>query len=348
MASSFAERSQELNRRFLGDPEPRLPVGNPSTRKETAIAARVASEASSLAEWLESGGVDAGLEAELVHFLAGSVFCTALTAYNNLGSWQLWSERAERARRHASLSTGTAELFALLDHVEAIRLCQRYESSKAEAMARTLIPRFESLECFDQAARVRFLLARTVKDQGRSLEALKLFEEVGEAAVEGGDIALQCLALCMRAQALGAQGQFEAAFQLVAQAVPLARCSGWPLVEAEIKGTEGELLRDRGDLIGSIVAYSGAMRCYERLGMLGFAAYVRVVLAETLVLAARPLEAVGHIAAALEIIDQRNISSEAFAAIRILRKALRRQKGDFDALHRLRNELHRMKDEGRL
>lgn len=348
VASSFDERSVELNNRFLGDSAIAVAYWEWLDSERNSNSSRVAREASRLAEWLEYFGEDAGLDQELVHFLAASTLCTALAAKNLVGNWDTWDEQAERARKHANLSTGTAELAALLDHAEAVRLCQRYESARAEAMARELIPRFELLEYFDQVARVRFLLARTVKDQGRIQEALKLFEEVSNVANQGGDLALQCLALCMRAQALGALGQFEEADRLVVEAIPAAQRSGWGWLEGEIRGTEGELLRDRGDLISSIEAYTDVAKCYEKLGLVGLAAYARVILAETLLLANRPVEATSHIAMVLEAIESRNISSEAAAALGILREALCRQKGDLRALSRLRFELQKMKEAGRL
>jgi len=348
ISSSFDERSPQLNSRFLGDETIVLTCWESLDVERNGNAREVAREATRLCDWLEEYGVDSGLEAELVHFLAAGASCTAMIAQNYLGCWDGWSQRAGKTRQHAILSDGNSELLALLDTAEAIRLCHRYESARAEAIARDLVGRYESMQLFDQAAKARFLLARVVKDQGRSLEAVGLFEEVSLAAVETGDLGLQCLALCQRAQALGCQGEFEAALRLVAEAIPLSRRSGCPWTEADVQGTVGELLRDSGDLIGSIAAYSSALRCYERLGMAGLAAYLGVILAETLLLAGRPAEAVSHIVVALRVIEKERIPKEAVVAIGLLGEALRRQKADPDALRQLREQLERMKEEGRL
>ena len=68
----------------------------------------------------------------------------------------------------------------------------------------------------------------------------------------------------------------------------------------------GELLRDRGDLGGSVTAYSDAIRCYEELGMVGMTAYMRIILAETLLLAGRAAEAVSLVVQALPVIEKKN------------------------------------------
>ena len=153
VASSFDERSVELNNRFLGDSAIAVAYWEWLDSERNSNSSRVAREASRLAEWLEYFGEDAGLDQELVHFLAASTLCTVLAAKNLVGNWDRWDEQADES----SKSTPTCQRvlrswLALLDHAEAVRLCQRYESARAEAMARELIPRFELLEYFDQVA----------------------------------------------------------------------------------------------------------------------------------------------------------------------------------------------------
>lgn len=347
MASSFRDRSAELNRRFLSDSGTAVAYWDSLDSERNSKPARVKYEASHFAAWLERHGEEAGLDEGLVHLLTAGALSAALVADNHLGEWDDWDERLAKARRHCVLAKNASDLIALLEHAEAVRLCQRCEPERAEEVARTLVPRFESLGYHDQALRVRFLLARTIKDQGRYNEAFELFEAVQQEAFDAGDLAMQAITLYMRAQVLGELEDFSAASCLLSMAMPIAKRSGWSWIEADIRATEGELRRDSGDLAGSVAAFTDAINRYESLGMQGFAAYVRVILAESLLLAARPGEAVRQITTALEVIDERSISSEAVAALGILREALRRQMGDAEALRRLRVELRHM-NEGRL
>jgi len=348
LASSESDRSEELNRRFLGDGPTVLAYWESLDSERNNQVRKVARQAASLSHWLEAFGIDAGLPEELVHFLTASSLCTAMATQNHTGCWNGWDDLMSQARRHAGLSQGTAELLALFDHLEAIRLCQTYQLQQAEALGESLIPRFEELRNFEQAARVRFLLGRLAKDQGQDQKALRLFEQVRLSATESGDLTLLCLANCQCAQLLNSLGQPNESLRLVAAARAIAARSGSPWSEADVLGTEAELRRDSGDFVGALAGYSAAMDRYEQLGMLGIAAYLRVILAETLLLANRPSDAVRHVVIALEMMDQRKIVVEGTAALTILREAVRRQQADPAALRQIRDELHRMKEEGRL
>ena len=73
--------------------------------------------------------------------------------------------------------------------------------------------------------------------------------------------------------------------------------------------------------------------------MVSLAAYLRIVLAETLLLAGRPREAEIEILAALPTIEAEQMAQEAFAALKLLRKSLDRSKLDAASLRTLRETM---------
>jgi len=69
------------------------------------------------------------------------------------------------------------------------------------------------------------------------------------------------------------------------------------------------------------------------------AAYIRVVLAETLIAASRHREAEWEILAALPTIEEQKMVPEGFAAMTLLKESVRRRKTDPVALRDLREHL---------
>jgi hypothetical protein len=68
-------------------------------------------------------------------------------------------------------------------------------------------------------------------------------------------------------------------------------------------------------------------------------AYVRIVLAETLIALSRNREAEWQIAAALPTVEDQRMVPEGFAAVALLRDSVKRGKADPVALRQLREEL---------
>jgi hypothetical protein len=74
------------------------------------------------------------------------------------------------------------------------------------------------------------------------------------------------------------------------------------------------------------------------------AAYVRIVLAETLLASGREGEATLEIIAALPVIEELELVQEGVAAVALLRESLRRQKADPEALKALRVQIQKMRE----
>ncbi|MGE5412931.1 MAG: hypothetical protein ACM3NW_02060, partial [Syntrophomonadaceae bacterium] len=102
---------------------------------------------------------------------------------------------------------------------------------------------------------------------------------------------------------------------------------------------KGEILRDRGRLAEAIPSYRLAVAAYASAGMMAFEAYVRILLAETLLVAGEDRDALLEILKALPIIESLGLVREGVAAVALLRESLSRQKADHQALVTLKREL---------
>src|SRR5712691_2888996 len=106
------------------------------------------------------------------------------------------------------------------------------------------------------------------------------------------------------------------------RALPLLLGSSRPSMVAGLKGTLGEACRDMGDFGTAIDLYREAISDYGELSMGTYAAYLRIVLAETLLLAGRPREAEIEILAAIPTIEKERMVEEGFAALNLLRESV--------------------------
>ena len=200
----------------------------------------------------------------------------------------------------------------------------------------------------DKVVKALFLQASNLKELGRSSEALLSLQHVRNVATAAGDDATLALSLTAMSELYGAAGQFEDAMTVARAAASSASISGCPWIAAYLQGTIGELLRDRSDYTSAAFAYRAAATKYTELGMDSFAAYTRVLLAETLLLAGYEEDAVSELLEAAPVIKRENLTREAIVALGLLREAIRHQHASPEALRELREQLTRMKEEGRL
>ena len=97
---------------------------------------------------------------------------------------------------------------------------------------------------------------------------------------------------------------------------------------AHLKSVVGESLRQQGNLAAAVSAYRDSVQDYLSLEMLTWAAYVRVVTAETLIALGRHREAEWELLAALPTIEEQKMEPEAFAAIALLKESVRMRRTD--------------------
>lgn len=339
------DRSLELSDRYFADECVLLTACERLDNDRIKFPASVELEGAALYEWMDSRANEAGLDHELVHFLAATVALATLGAKlgiqhrDNVPMW------FARIGSHLGACRGSGPLAAILEHRRITKLYLENDYSTALSCIDALASRFEALGMVANAHLVRFLKGLLLKDCGESEGALRAFNDLQGPACEGW---LASLALSSSAEVLGRQGRFAQALGLANEAFRLAQESGSLSCLALAQGTVGELLRDHGDVKASIAAYAASAVSYETAGMSALAAYSRVVIAETLLLAGRTREAACEVLAALPTIESRWLTQEAVAAIAILREAIQRQQADPDALRQLREQLQLMRREGKL
>ncbi len=341
--------SPALKKRFLSDEPVLLAVcARLNGERRNLEPAIVADEAEIVYAWLEEDGLAFGLREELIHYLAAGIALAVAFAENQIGRDNSRGKWIANAIAHSEMAIGAGPLLAVADHARLITMYADRGYAAVCSESPRLIQRFETLGMKDKALRARLLRGRAMKELGLRHEALSWTEQVHWEALQSDDLLVGALALCDRAEILSELGNFADAMAACRGATELARrCEcGW--VVANVQGTLGELLRDHGDLTSSIDAYAASVESYDALGMAPSAAYTRVVLAETLLLAGMPTKAISTVVAALPVIEREKLAKEGVAAVAILREALRRQSLDPEALRQLRIQLQQMKEEGRL
>ena len=249
---------------------------------------------------------------------------------------ELWLDRAEAAFRH------TVNPAPVLANVAYARLAMHYDAgrySRALDLLPSLIQSFERMRMDSERLKAQFLAAMCLKESGRLPEAGKSFEALvidpaikqmgslfGLALLNYGGVQAQC-------------GDTSAALDKYQQALPILEETNQRFGVAHLKSLLGEALRSKGRVAAAAEAFRGAIQDYLELEMQTWVAYMRVILAETLIALGRNREAEWEILAALPTIDEQKMVPEGFAALGLLRESVTRRQTDKDALTRVIGQL---------
>ena len=340
------ERSDELNRRFLGDPAVLLAVLaglREQIDHEPLIRLR---EATALCQWLVANLAALPSREEATYFAAE--FDWILACGNRLcgryGASQAWLDRMDQDIREV---VGSRSLKARGRYT---RLSVLHHQRLFEDVLEQLPAVVESF--FELGMRVyiykcRLLRAVSLKEIGREDEARAELEAL-TSDPEVRDKQIRALALIGLAELDGRLGRYGFAMAKLSAAGALVRGECLPVAVGHLHGIRGELLRDRGSLLEAADSYRRAISVYRAAGMVSFAAYVQVVLSETLLAAGLEDQACDEIMDALPTIAELRLVREAMAAATFLRESIRRQKPDHLALRELRSQLERMSRDGEL
>jgi tetratricopeptide (TPR) repeat protein len=337
LTTEEAERSDELAEVISSDV--RLFFGLCELLREYCDSrpARALTEASFLFKWVSERG-HIGLENERTYFL-GILALIAGTGSRFMGLRESASRWFERAHCFLSKLRNSEPELAKLAYA---RFALGYELRQYEVIVRDvpfLLVRCRTLALEEIEIKCLFLEGAALKECGKHQEALAKFLDLEERLRRSDPCRLLGGVLCRIGELYSARGWHRGAMQKYQQALPLLRESGRPSMVADLKGTVGETCRDMGKLTTAIDLYREAISDYAELSMVSLAAYLRVVLAETLLLAGRPREAEIEILAALPTIEAEQMAEERFAALKLLRKALERNKLDAASVQALRESL---------
>ena len=340
-------RSAELTSRFLGDETVLLTYCVSLDDERNRSPEGIKGHVDALYRWLLQEGLESGLDPGVRSYLLAKVAITGMVVEHHLGRderWQCWVAEANRW----ALEGKHAILAAAIQQGHLVRRFDRREYDQVILEAPSVIARLDGLSMVEPARWARLTMAAALKDAGRAEEAYRPLTEVLELALSAGDFMTASLSLANRSEVLDKSGRADEALRDAKEALVLAQKSscGWAIAVA--KAFIGEWYVDHGDVSTGIDAYRAAARTYESLGMVTRAAYMRILLADALLVAGQPTNAVSEVVAALPAIEAQRLSQEAVAAVMIVREALYRREVNSDSLRILGNQLALMKESGSL
>ncbi len=342
------ERSPGLMRRFLSEWPVLLAACDRLERERNRSPKLVESDALSLYLWLSSCPAQVGKQSELREYFLAYAALRVTTSLQYLGGDAHWNEWFARTNAHVERANGAEPLRQLVRFAHLSYLHVKGEPSIVLESIGEVIRRFQELGMTDRELSARFLESMALKDIGRLDEALIKLLEVRTMAASIADDLVLGLALAQSSQIHSELGESAKAEELAFEALPISLRSGCPWAVADVQAGLGEVLRNQADFERSIQGYRAGVAILQRAGMNAKVAYIRVILAESLLLAGRHDESAVEILNALPTIERECLNKEAVAAIAILREAMRRHSSDSGALRTLQASLQRMRDEGRL
>jgi len=336
-AIGFAHGSSEVNWRFLSDPTILLATTVMFERKRNSECTEVATNAVAACDWLRARLDDAS--AVEAWFLVGELCVSSAVALKHLGRLDDSAAWLMDARTCYGKLPKPAIHFARSDVVELALLNERHDFhpilSRIQDLKRIF---FDDGAWFEYEA-TRLLEANALKGANRLPEAIEVL-----SAMVNGDAATtnptsHCLAAINLAEMRMAEGSYDEASRCFASAATAVAKVNVPLCTAQFYGSFAECLRDQGLIPEAIGAYTASIFAFESAAMRRNAAYIRVLLAETLFAVGRDQEAVAEIATALPTIREARLFKEAIAVTRMLTDAVRRRTGDRPALIQLHEQL---------
>ena len=338
LALPFSRRTTAINSSFLSDPPVLLVTLSRLCRLANSAPSEGALGGRQLFEWLCQVD-ETSLSEERAWFAVQAAIATAgaLRQLGEVSEAGRWLESAESLLQRVSCGS------ALLLQIEYAKLTILHSRRQLNALLERLPMLVEALELRvmkAELAKARFLGACALKDAESEL-AFGAFETLVQRPEIRRDSLLLGLSLMHIGDLHGARGDYAAATQLFAQALPSLEESGISWALADFHAVVAEKLRDQGFLSAAVDGYRSAIVKYLEQGLSLRVSYIRVLLAETLTVTGREEEALGELVAALPVIERESLEKDGVVAIALLRKALSRSRADTDALRTLRVQLDR-------
>jgi len=330
-AISSAERVD-----ILADPDVLLNVVSKLRENVDRDTSRVGTEAVALYRAIREQA-SLGTFDERDYFL-GETALLAAVAFRISGDrseTEIWLDRSEAGFRQ------TVNPAPLLANVTYQRLALRFEMGRYEEVIELtpmLLETYQRLGMSREQAKCLFLEACALKESGKPGKAIALFTRLGDSFVATApDLASH--AMIELGEMHVSEGHEQAAESFFARAMAILGGLNKPALLAHVKAVFGETLQRQGRLSEAISSYQSAVEAFENLGMRTRVAYIRLVIAQALLLAERPKEAEWQILAALPTIDGEKMLPEAASALALLAESARRRKLDGSALAQVRNYL---------
>lgn len=334
LATPISERVEKGGELALEDPAVLLCVtGILDTRLETSPRT-VLEESEFFYNFLEKPPRKIGLFDEREYYL-GEFALMAGTACRLLfrrEEARVWFDRAE------SIFVLAVNGMAHVGRLAYQRMALGIEERRFEEVL-GLVPRwsetFIRLELLEDALKCRFLEGIAYWEMGQADKAISVYREICSQAEAIRSVRLIAGAASNLVRYYAVTGRVEEALSYSRKALPMLKQLENRVALAKLQWSIGDLLRGQRKLGEAAGAYRSALEEAREVGMRGDVAALHLVLADVLLDAGQDRQAEWEVRAALPIIDEERMVPEGFAALGLLREALRYRQVDRQALREL-------------
>jgi tetratricopeptide (TPR) repeat protein len=243
-----------------------------------------------------------------------------------------WLDRAEASFTRSA--NGLAHVARVAYQRLALSLEERRLSEVLE-LAPLWIESFESMGLTEDALKCRFLVGLALRESGEVDRAVTVFRDICRQAEDQRNVRLVAQASNNLAQFYRVLGNLDEAMVYARKALPLLKQLDNRVGLVKLRWGVGSILREQGKPGEAVVAYREALEEARAVGMRGDVAALHLVLADVMLDAGQDRQAEWEVRAALPIIDEEQMVPEGFAALGLLRNALRYQQVDRQALRDL-------------
>jgi tetratricopeptide (TPR) repeat protein len=243
-----------------------------------------------------------------------------------------WLDRAEANFTRAS--NGLAHV-ARVGYQRLALAAEERRFEEVQELVPLLAETFDSMGLAEESLKCRFLEAVALKETGHFAESIELFKEINRQAEAQCNVRLIAQSANNLAQYCRLAGDLEGSLNYAKKALPLLKQLDSRVHLVKLQWAVGNVLREQGKSGEATAAYREALEEARAVGMRGDVAALHLVLADVLLDAGQDRQAEWEVRAALPIIDEEQMVPEGFAALSLLRDALRYQQVDRKALREL-------------
>ena len=330
LATDVSERSDQLIEAMFCDVSAVFGVLELLQTYRDVCPAKAATESSFLYRWMsERGSFRSENERNYLLGVAAMLVGTNCRSLGRRASAAEWFTTAHSCFR--KLRNSDPEL-AKLEYGRLTLSYERRQYDRVISEMPLLLARFRALGMDAEVAKCEFVEAMALKECGNEEGALFKLLDMEKSLSESDPCRLLGGVIAKIGELYSAKGQHREAMHAYKRALPLLRGSGRLDMLANLKGTVAETCRDMGNFRTAIDLYREAIGEYAKLEMTSFAAYSRILLAETLLLAGYPSEAEIEILAALPTIEREQMVEDGCAALNLLRESVYQCKTDESSL----------------
>jgi tetratricopeptide (TPR) repeat protein len=285
--------------------------------------------------------IEANGSTDLCYYAAdvamSAAMCAAHFRYREAFAW------AQAAEHYLELDAKSRWLLPICDSMRIVILSTMNELDTLLAEAPAIVGRLGELGAERQIMSVRICEGQALKSLKRYRESANVLSEVIERFPRVDQLRLG-VAYAQRADVKVETGDVSGAIADCQTAFQLLRETQSAMGIPYLQGVVGQLHRVMGQDRDAVAALREAADGYSEANLQSWAAYSRILAAETLLFSDRAPEALEELVTALGLLEGSEAEQELWAAVRLLRSALAATTSPSGTqLHRFRETLERIR-----